>query len=396
MVISEERKAMMSELAIKALEKQQYRVIGTHSAVKTCGWTKKMVKGEGGCYKLKFYGIMSHQCMQMTTSISCANRCTFCWRDYKAPVGKEWEWDADNPEFILKGSLKAHHDLLVGFRGNPKAGKAILESARTVKHVALSLTGEPIIYPKMNELLGLFNREGISTFLVTNAQYPDQVRDLNTVTQLYISLDAPNKDLLKQVDVPLFKDYWERLLRSLEYLAEKKERTCIRLTLIKGVNDVEPENYAALIRKGNPDFLEVKAYMFVGASRQRLKKENMPWHEEVVGFTNKLMEYLPDYEIVSEHIPSRVVMVAKKEFKKNGVWSTWIDFPKYNELVNSGAGFNSLDYTKKTPQTGLSGRKIKEEVEARNNAKKEKDVFVNEDTEELEFWEEKKPNDDGC
>ena len=71
---------MLTETAKQELEKQQYRVVGDHSAVKICGWTKNMIRGEGGCYKLKFYGIMSNQCMQMSTSISCANRCTFCWR----------------------------------------------------------------------------------------------------------------------------------------------------------------------------------------------------------------------------------------------------------------------------------------------------------------------------
>ena len=110
----------LTEESKKELEKQQYRVVGKHSAVKVCGWTKKMIKGEGGCYKLKFYGIMSNQCMQMSTSISCANRCTFCWRGYKAPVGKEWEWDVDEPEDILKGSLHAHKKLLDGFGGNPE------------------------------------------------------------------------------------------------------------------------------------------------------------------------------------------------------------------------------------------------------------------------------------
>src|SRR3990172_2924898 len=108
---------MMSQLtpASKALlEKQQYRIIGNHSAVKVCGWTKKMLKGEGGCYKLKFYGIMSHQCLQMTTSISCANRCTFCWRDYKAPVSKEWKWEIDDPVMIVENSIMQHKKLLDG------------------------------------------------------------------------------------------------------------------------------------------------------------------------------------------------------------------------------------------------------------------------------------------
>ena len=93
---------MLTQEAKLELEKQGYRVVGNHSAVKTCGWTKTMIRGQGGCYKLKFYGIMSNQCLQMTTSISCANRCTFCWRGYKAPVATEWKWDNDDPEKIHK------------------------------------------------------------------------------------------------------------------------------------------------------------------------------------------------------------------------------------------------------------------------------------------------------
>jgi len=379
----------LTTIAKQELEKQQYRVIGNHSAVKVCGWTKKMIKGEGGCYKLKFYGIMSNQCMQMTTSISCANRCTFCWRGYKAPVGKEWEWEVDDPKMILDGSLEEHHDLLNGFGGNKNAHAGAYQASKTVKHVALSLTGEPITYPKMNALLKLFNEKYISTFLVTNAQYPDQIRDLEPVTQLYISVDAPNKELLKQVDVPLFKDYWERLNQSLEYLAQKKQRTCVRLTLVKGENMCDLEGYAQLITKGNPDFIEVKGYMFVGASRQRLSKDNMPLHEEVVGFTQELAKHLPAYDIVSEHIPSRVVMLAKKKFFIDGKWCTWIDFPKYHELVISGNAFGSLDYVRPTPQVGISGKGTLDHIQNIEMKKKlKKEFFVNESTDELEFWKD--------
>ncbi|MFH1590146.1 MAG: 4-demethylwyosine synthase TYW1 [archaeon] len=354
---------MITESAKKDLERQQYRIVGNHSAVKICGWTKSMVRGLGSCYKLKFYGIMSNQCLQMTTSLSCANRCVFCWRGYKAPVSKDWKWKVDDPKMIMEKSLEEHHRLLVGFKGSKNA-KAY-ESSTTVKHVALSLTGEPIIYPRINEFIDECNKKGISTFMVTNAQYPDQIRDLKPVTQLYLSIDAPNKELLKKVDVPLFKDYWERYNKSLEVLAKKKDRTCIRLTQIKGINDVEPENYAKLIEKGSPDFVEVKSYMHVGPSRERLKRENMPLHEEVLEFTNKLIEFLPDYEIVSEHIASRVVMLAKKKFKKKNKWHTWIDFKKWNKLVNSKKEFEVEDYLLPTPQTGLSGKGTKDLVKER-------------------------------
>lgn len=356
---------MLTEDAKNELIKQQYRIVGTHSAVKTCGWTKNMITGEGGCYKLTFYGIMSNQCMQMTTSISCANRCTFCWRGYKAPVSKEWKWGVDDPEMILKDSLKAHRSLLTGFGGNPKSKKAIFEKSKTVKHVALSLTGEPITYPRINELIRLFNKEGISTFMVTNAQYPEQIRDLEPVTQLYISLDAPNKDLLKTVDVPLFADYYERLVKSLEFMRLKPERTTIRLTMIKGINDVDEEGYAKHIMIAFPDFLEIKGYMYVGESRERLKKENMPEHEDVVAWAKKVIAQLPEYELVSEHIPSRVVLAAKKKFKRDNAWFTWIDFKKYHELVNNPAKprFTTDDYLLRTPKTGLSGKTTKQYYE---------------------------------
>lgn len=347
---------MLTKEAKQDLERQQYRIIGKHSAVKTCGWTRKMIRGEGGCYKLKFYGIMSDKCLQMTTSLSCANRCTFCWRGYKAPVSKEWAWDVDEPEMIIEESQKAHHLLLTGMNGNPKVTKAAYESSLTVKHVALSLTGEPITYPKINEMLKQFHQKGISTFLVTNAQYPEQIKNLGMVAQLYLSLDAPTKQLLKEVDLPLFNDYWERLNKSIEYLPEKKCRTCIRLTHVKGLNDVQPEKYAELINKGKPDFIEVKAYMFLGASRQKLDNSNMPWHEEVVEFSKELARFLPEYEIVAEHIPSRVTLLARKEFRINGIWNTWIDFEKFDSLIKSKKDFNKMDFLKPTPITGLSGK----------------------------------------
>ena len=57
-----------------------YHIIGSHSGVKLCRWTKSMLRGRGGCYKHTFYGIESHRCMETTPSLACANKCVFCWR----------------------------------------------------------------------------------------------------------------------------------------------------------------------------------------------------------------------------------------------------------------------------------------------------------------------------
>ncbi len=340
---------MLTQEARDELERQHYRIVGEHSAVKTCGWTKKAIKNEGFCYKFKFYGINSHQCLQMTTSISCANRCCFCWRDYKAPVAKEWKWDMDEPQDILTGSLAAQKRNLSGIKGCDWANKKLVAEAAKVKHVALSLTGEPIMYPRLNELIDVFHKEKVSTFLVTNAQYPKEIAALQPITQFYISLDAPSQALLKQVDNPLFTDYWKRCLESLDALRERKDRTAIRLTLIKGINMEDAKGYAELLTRAQPDFIEIKAYMYLGASRERLEEKNMPRHHEVVEFAEQVEQLLEGYEKVTEHEQSRVVLLAKKKFKVDGVWHTWIDFEKFHGLTAKGEPFAVEDFWKKTP-----------------------------------------------
>ncbi|MFC1775214.1 radical SAM protein, partial [Nanoarchaeota archaeon] len=187
--------------------------------------------------------------------------------------------------------------------------------------------------PKLNEMIDEFHKRNITTFLVTNGQYPKELKEMKEITQLYLSLDAPTKELLKEIDKPLFPDYWERLLESLKLLSERKDRTCIRITLIKGMNDIHPDKYAELIRKANPDFIEVKGYMFVGASRQKLDLANMPYQEDIIEFSKKLLEYLPEYGLASEHKPSRAALLAKREFKVNNEWNTQINFEKFFEEV---------------------------------------------------------------
>jgi tRNA wybutosine-synthesizing protein 1 len=158
----------------------------------------------------------------MTTSMYCANRCSICWRGDKAPVSKKWYGPIDEIDFIINESIKQQRKLLQGFKGNKNADKSLLKEMEFPKHTALSLIGEPIFYPKINELVKLMHKKGISTFIVTNAQYPDAIKKLKTATQLYVSIDAPNKELLKKIDRPLFPDFWKRLNESLNELKKKE------------------------------------------------------------------------------------------------------------------------------------------------------------------------------
>jgi len=93
-----------------------------------------------------------------------------------------------------------------------------------IRHCALSLVGEPIMYPHINELIDLLHSKKISSFLVTNAQFPNEIKSLEPVTQLYVSVDAATKESLKKIDRPLFRDFWERFLACLRALKDKVRR----------------------------------------------------------------------------------------------------------------------------------------------------------------------------
>ncbi|NXE15663.1 TYW1 synthase, partial [Lophotis ruficrista] len=293
-----------------------YRLIGSHSGVKLCRWTKSMLRGRGGCYKHTFYGIESHRCMEATPSLACANKCVFCWRHHTNPVGTEWRWKMDQPEVILQEAIENHQNLIKQFKGVSGVKADRFEEAMTAKHCALSLVGEPIMYPQINRFVKLLHQRGISSFLVTNAQFPDEIRNLEPVTQLYVSVDASTKESLRRIDRPLFRDFWQRFLDSLKALSEKQQRTVYRLTLVKAWNVDELKAYADLIALGKPDFIEVKGVTYCGeSSASNLTMANVPWHEEVVHFVQELAGLIPDYEIACEHEHSNCLLIAHKKVR---------------------------------------------------------------------------------
>lgn len=357
-----ERRAMITPALREALTKQGYQLIGSHSGVKLCRWTKSMLRGRGGCYKHTFYGIESHRCMETTPSLACANKCVFCWRHHTNPVGTEWRWKMDQPEMILKEAIENHQNMIKQFKGVPGVREDRFEEGMMVKHCALSLVGEPIMYPEINRFLKLLHECKISSFLVTNAQFPVEIRNLKPVTQLYVSVDASTKDSLKKIDRPLFKDFWQRFLNSLKALAAKQQRTVYRLTLVKAWNVDELQAYAELVSLGNPDFIEVKGVTYCGeSSASSLTMANVPWHEEVVHFVRELVALIPNYEIACEHEHSNCLLIAHTRFKIDGEWWTWIDYNRFQELVqeyeDSGGltNFSAKDYVAKTPLWALFG-----------------------------------------
>jgi len=356
---------MVTSSQRKALTKEGYKIIGTHSAVKLCRWTKHHLRGRGGCYKHTFYGITSYQCMEATPSLACANKCVFCWRHHKNPVGREWRWKMDDPEMIVNAAVEEHRGMMKQLKGMPGVQPERLIAADTVRHCALSLVGEPIMYPRINEMIDKLHDRKISTFLVTNAQFPDAILNLSPVTQLYVSVDAATKGALKEVDRPLFVDFWERFIGSLKSLKDKGQRTVYRLTLVKQWNMMQEElaEYAKLILLGEPDMIEIKAVTFCGKSdASNLTMENVPWHTEVRLFAEALCEATGGtYGCASEHVHSCCTLLARRDIYQTptGKWRTWIDYDRFHELVqrfySTGEGFESSDYLADTPDWALWG-----------------------------------------
>jgi len=303
-------------LEVKGAEKflrSGYRLVGSHSAVKICHWTKSALRGGKPCYK-SWYGVESHRCLQMTPSLQyCNMACVFCWRFHTAnrgiPFGGEW----DRPEELLDAMILEQRRLLSGFKGNNRVSLERFMEAMQPTNIAISLDGEPTIYPYLADLIKLARRRGMTTFLVTNGTTPERLEELlerdAEPTNLYISFYGPDRETHLAVNKPLIPDSWERVWRSLSIMPRFRCRKVIRLTLVKHLNMKSPEKYAEAINLASPDFVECKGYVHVGESQKRLTREHMPSMEDIMRFAGELMKYT-GYTYATHDEASKVVLLA--------------------------------------------------------------------------------------
>ena len=303
---------------IEALRKQKYHFIGRHSAVKRCRWFYEALIHDRPCYKQKFYGIKTHQCIQMTpAAFYCTQQCLFCWRAQTEDLHVTWnemklpEWDS--PEEIVENSIGAQQRILTGYYDNPKTNQRKYREALTPKHVAISLAGEPTLYGHLGELVQTFHRRGFTTFLVSNGTLPLALEKLSEEpTQLYISVCAPDEMTYKHVCRPQIPKAWQKLTETLALIPSLKCPTVMRITSVRGLNMKNAQGYARLVQKANPTYIEAKAYMHVGFSRLRLTYEGMPSHSEIRDFSMKLAEET-GYSMINESTDSRVVLLSRLE-----------------------------------------------------------------------------------
>ena len=101
---------------------------------------------------------------------------------------------------------------------------------------------------------------------------------------------APNEIVYKRVCRPHFPNAWAKLNETLGLLQSFRCPTVVRTTLVKEHNMEHVDQYAKLIEKANPTYIEAKAYMHIGFSHLRLSFDCMPMHYEVRAFAEKLAE----------------------------------------------------------------------------------------------------------
>jgi len=318
----------------KLLKKQHYQLAGKQIAVKKCRWTHNMLTEDRPCYK-GYYGIQAHRCIQSSPTLICNERCIFCWRVQEGDIGIDSEFNKyaddtlsmeeknkkyfDSPEEVIEGLKWGWKRIVSGYGSQVKKGKLAekkYQETLNPKHVTFSLTGEPLLYPFMPELVKKLKERDYTVFIVTNGTQSQVIQKFIKQnifpTQLYVTVQAPNRRNYLKTCRPEIDDGWQKIRQTLELIGEKyPERTVGRLTVAKTLNMTDAEGYANLLSIMKPSFIEIKGVVHVGYAQKRMERSVMPYHKEIMAFAKKLQQFLPfKYDVVAEKEESKVAILS--------------------------------------------------------------------------------------
>ena len=227
----------------------------------------------------------------------CENRCVYCWRpmEFYDSLKMEPQRVAE-PKQIMDNLMQERKKLIMGHYGDSTKDVKKLDESLYPTHYAISLSGEPTMYPKLPDLIKYLRdlKDTKSIFLVTNGQEPDMIKRLQEEdalpTQLYLSTNAADYDSFIKINHPRYEDSWKRWNQTLAMLKELDTRTVIRITLIRGYNTSKQmiPAFAKMLQKASANFIEIKSYMHIGRSTNRLQRDNMLEMHEVEEFSYEL------------------------------------------------------------------------------------------------------------
>ncbi|MFX1377585.1 MAG: radical SAM protein [Promethearchaeota archaeon] len=161
-------------------------------------------------------------------------------------------------------------------------------------HAAISLDGEPLLYPRISEFVQEFKNRNMTTFIVTNGTLPERIEKLDPLpTQLYVTLPAPNEKVYKKLCRPMIRNGWSNIMDSLDLTKSLSSRTVVRLTAIKDLNLSENfiNEYAKIIEKTSPNFFEIKGFTL--QAKALLIKDRLKAEKEV-------QEFFPEYDYLED------------------------------------------------------------------------------------------------
>jgi tRNA wybutosine-synthesizing protein 1 len=132
---------------------------------------------------------------------------------------------------------------------------------------------------------------------------------------LYLSTNAADYESFLSINRPRYDDSWERWNSSLKMLSKLNTRTVLRITLIRNYNtdDKMIPAFASMLKMASPNFVEIKSYMHVGRSINRLDHENMLDMDEIRHFATELAKKSEIFSVMDESFISRIVVLQNQE-----------------------------------------------------------------------------------
>jgi len=225
------------------------------------------------------------------------------------------------PSEIMSKLMEERRTLIMGHYGDSRSDKKLLDESLKPSHYAISLSGEPTMYPKLPGLIKYLKslKETKSIFLVTNGQEPEMIKRLQDEdalpTQLYLSTNAADYESFLKINKPKYEDSWQRWNTTLGMLKNLDTRTVLRITLIRDYNykkEMIPA-FAKMLNQSSPNFVEIKSYMHIGRSTNRLDRENMLEMEEVKKFSEDVAKQSKVFSVMDESYVSRIVVLQNNK-----------------------------------------------------------------------------------